>query len=763
MKRAPRGLLLGILALLVVACASQIRGRRVPLETLGPMPGLFLTEEEKALDIPIPLEGVTAKVEMIDSMAKVTLSQHYKNPLPKPVKLTYIFPMDETAAITEFSADYSNGRRLVGIVKEKVEAKKEFDDAVEAGHNAVLLEQHSDEVFQVDIGNLEKGQEVTIVITYLTTVPLESRDEYRFTLPTLVAPRYASSTPEPSKDEKSASSYKLKLDLDARMSSPIAAATSATHKLVTRPGPLATQIHLSTEGLVDGDFVILIKMKEAGPEGEKSTILLEKKDAGERAVYVNLKASDFVTVTSSATTSAEEDNTEIYFVVDVSGSMIGGKMEDTIKAMKEAMLQLFEKQRLIHFNIVPFSSEFHSLYEAPKPLNEDSYEEAIEFIDSLRAGGGTELLAPLQHVFSSPSTSRRRVIVITDGLIGNNQEVFDLVKAQQKKNTVVFSIGIGAGVSHSLVNGLASHGSGVAEYVVLGEKVSEKVTRQLTRALSPGQAEILTIAFVDKKGRAVTSGIISSPSSLPPLYSESDARIFAIIPSTVTSVVIQGAPSTKRVQFDLATAPTVKSDILHKMAAKNRIRELELALAAARDATEEEKVDIQKISKDVIHLATTYRLMSSLTSFVAVDPNASTKETAVPISVPAMGERRADHSKLRMMAAAMPPLRGDMAAPQRETDMAYVLNFEQMAKDAGVENTEALLENMDEEPIDPVIQENIEQGVNETLDPDPLIDQTPKLDPEDDDFFLADLLNLWAAYIQVGYNYLYRKIFGPTL
>lgn len=761
MKRPIQLFGLAVLALLVVACASDKTGRRMTFDPLVPRPGLIITEGADDENTFVPLDSLKAKVEMIDSMAKVSLTQHYKNPLSKPVTLSYIFPMDERAAITEFTAEFSDGRKLVGIMKEKEQAKQEYDEAVEAGNSAVLMEQFAEDIFRVDIGNLAKNKEVTITVSYITNVPLESRNEYRFTLPTLVGPSYKASTPEPTADSKSGASYKMQFELSARMASPIANASSPSHELKTRVGPLPSQIHVTTDGLVDGDFVILIKVHESGPN-EKSNVIFEKQPTvKEHGVYLNIKSSDFLgSPTSTQTAPADDGNTELIFVVDVSGSMVGGKMEDTIKAMKEALTQLWEQERTeLRFNILPFSTEFQSLFETPEALTEDTYEQAIAFIDSMRAGGGTELLAPLKHIFEQTTTARRRVIILTDGLIGNNKEVFDLVKEQSKLNTAVFSIGIGAGVSHSLVNGLASHGSGVAEYVILGEKVAEKVSRQLARATSTGNAETLKIAFLDKNGRAVTSGVTQSPSDLPPLYSESDVRVFAIVPPHVVAVNIQGAPSTRTVRFDLATAPTVNSNIIRTMAAKYRIRELELALAASKDASEETTVDVKQLEKDIVSLAKTFNLMSSLTSFVAVDPTTKTDEKAVPVGIPVMHERGVPHSKMRMMTASVLPLRE--AASTVETDMAFVINFDEMAKESGIEgHGTSLLENKDEEPIDPVIQEKVESGGNGTLDPElEFGGNIPQDNPDDDDFFLADFLRLVFAHMQRWFGIMYRRLF----
>ena len=51
-----------------------------------------------------------------------------------------MFPLDEQAAVCEFEAEIQ-GKRVVGVAKEKNQAKVEYDQAVSKGDGAYLLEQ----------------------------------------------------------------------------------------------------------------------------------------------------------------------------------------------------------------------------------------------------------------------------------------------------------------------------------------------------------------------------------------------------------------------------------------------------------------------------------------------------------------------------------------------------------------------------------------------------------------------------------------------
>ena len=706
MSGTVRALLLALFAVFIVAASSGNALRFVPPHMRTPIPCLVIQDVEGELHGEVPLKDVHVDVEMIYTLAKVSLIQTYKNDFDKPIRVSYVFPMDDRATVTSFLAEFPNGRKLVGVSKEKAEARAEFESAVSSGHTAVLLNQESSEVFRAEVGNLNAHEEVKITISYLTQVVAENSQTFRFTLPTVLAPRYRASTSSPAVSSTGVP-YSLSFDMSIVMPTEIAEVSSPTHEISSKVTGFG-KVSVSTDGDMNGDFVIVVKTKfEDESTANESTIIVETDPTQSdfTALYVNLNPKQFLLPPASF----DDGLIELYFVVDVSGSMMGDKMRDTIVAMKEAIRQLKETKQRVHFNVLPFSSDFRSLFISPQPINEETYKQAIEFIERFEALGGTELMLPLRHILTAPVPSldtKRRIIVLTDGLVGNTQELFQLVSGHTAR-TQVFTVGIGDGVSHALVNGLAHHGLGVAEYVVLGEQVSDKMSRQLARSLSSEMVTITNVRYIGFNSLELND-VTQSPRNLPPMYTDSDVRFFALIPTRAKTLEIE-LSNGRRQSFRLEYGKQVSSDIVHKMAAKAQLRDLELFLESDEPVIRDPH--LAEMKQQIVSIAVKYNLMSSLTSYVAVDPDASVSTPAMPISVPGLAERGAHVHGAKSLHMR------SMATPRHYAGGAAVGNAIQQAS-FGAYTSKDMLETASVpttlvDPLDDQLQSNSDADVNQ--------------------------------------------------
>ncbi|RXG73255.1 von Willebrand factor A domain-containing protein 5A [Armadillidium vulgare] len=157
---------------------------------------------------------------------------------------------------------------------------------------------------------------------------------------------------------------------------------------------------------------------------------------------------------------------EIILVVDRSSSMSGSKM---MKAKNTLLLFLKSMPPGCRFNVVSFGSYFKSLFKSSsEQYTEYTLKKALKLQKKMDANmGGTEIFEALCHIYSKELVPGypRQILVITDGQVWNQDEIFELIQLHAD-HTRVFSVGIGHGASTSLVEGMATAGRGRCEMIV---------------------------------------------------------------------------------------------------------------------------------------------------------------------------------------------------------------------------------------------------------------------------------------------------------
>lgn len=99
--------------------------------------GLFFKDRTRTA---VPLTGVTIDAEIHSFYARVVVAQRYVNIEANPIEAVYLFPLDEGAAICGFEA-VVDGTLVVGEIHEREKAFEIYDDAMQAGHGAFLLDE----------------------------------------------------------------------------------------------------------------------------------------------------------------------------------------------------------------------------------------------------------------------------------------------------------------------------------------------------------------------------------------------------------------------------------------------------------------------------------------------------------------------------------------------------------------------------------------------------------------------------------------------
>ncbi|KZM18901.1 uncharacterized protein EKO05_0010382 [Ascochyta rabiei] len=440
----------------------------------------------------LPQVEVKVHASILATTSRTVLKQTFANPsTTRGIReVRYTFPLYDGVSVVGFSCQVGN-RTIVGEVKEKESAKALFKNAVARGETAGLLEQlpAASDVFTTTIGNIPPSARVVINITYLGELKHDMEvDGIRFTIPTSISPRYGSfgrtqSFPHLQMDgvisitvdaETAEGSFIQKLQSPTHPISMSMGTTSVEPDAVPSMSKASATLSLGTAHL-ETDFILQIIAKDTGIP--RAVLETHPSISNHRALMATLVPKF----------ALPGEKPEIVFVCDQSGSMEGTRMDLAIEA-----LQVFLKSLPVgvKFNICSFGSEHSFMLPKSVSYNQETLDYATHYVGKLQANyGGTEMLRPLQATIENRYKDMPLdVILLTDGETWNQQDVFDYLNKQiqvERAPIRVFTLGIGSGVSHALIEGIAKAGNGFSQSVQEGEKMSGKVVRMLKGALSP--------------------------------------------------------------------------------------------------------------------------------------------------------------------------------------------------------------------------------------------------------------------------------------
>ncbi|XP_053392408.1 von Willebrand factor A domain-containing protein 5A-like isoform X2 [Mercenaria mercenaria] len=586
---------------------------------------------------PVPLKSIKVDVHIVGYIAEVSSRLTYFNEEEIPVEAVFTFPVDDGSAVFQFEADI-DGRHIVAEIQEKEQAKLTYQDAVEHGKTAMLLKEDNSagDIFSCLLGNLPPQSEASLVMKYVIELPQEADGRLRFTLPTVLNPRYSPDVGGLTAGEGATYIPPSKVRYEFSMAAvvegyyKITSVTSDRTKLDVKYGEnnKIAKVALKEEFKFDHDLGFLVQYETPySPQviletGNPETEGLMKEDMLMVSFHPDLKEVAMAT------------NGEYIFVIDRSGSMEGNEIENA----KEALL-LFLKSLPpgCYFNIVSFGSTHSSLFSnGSEEYTEESLGKAIKLQKEMDADmGGTEILSPLDDIFKRELIKGhpRRVFVLTDGRVGNTHQVLGLVKTQsQKTSTRVFSLGIGHGVSTALVKGVANNGGGKAEFILDGDRVQSKVVSLLKCAMQPAITDV-TINW--DLPPDVT--LVSIPTESPTIISAGERlTLFAILqgfykekdyPESLVTLKGQqdGKPVTYRLIFTMGKSSEVSgSTPVHRLATKVQIKLLQDE-ESAKLSKEMNHIspdlgkEIKTFRQRIVDLSRHGNVVSKYSAFVAID------------------------------------------------------------------------------------------------------------------------------------------------
>ncbi|XP_041796987.1 von Willebrand factor A domain-containing protein 5A-like isoform X3 [Chelmon rostratus] len=592
--------------------------------------GLLTAQKE-----PVPLKSVEVELEVRDHVATVVSTLNYENKEDKPIEAVFVFPLPGDAAVCHFSATIGQ-KQIVAEVKEKQEAREDYDDALSSGQQAFLLEEseQSPDIFSLSVGSLPPGESASIRLEYVTELAVQADDGLRFCLPAVLNPRYQ---PQGSGDSEGASVQVTSvpaslvpygLSFSARVSSPrpvskVESKCSLDPLQYLNTEQTQATVKLAAGHKFDRDVELLIYYKDA----HQPTAVVE---AGQASAEPGSLMGDPVVMLSlypefpEAVMSSVSSHGEFVLLLDRSGSMDcitsdSNGQESRIGSARDTLLLLLKSLPMgCYFNIYSFGSSYEHIFPKSVEYSEKTMEEALKKVEAMGANlGGTEILEPLKHIYSQPCIpgQPRQLFVFTDGEVGNTKEVINVVK-QNSGSHRCFSFGIGEGASSALINGLAKEGGGHAQFITGADRMQPKVMQSLRFALQPAVKDI-SVTWDLPKG--VCAAVLSPP--ITALFHGQRSLVYAQLTGQSSEAAegcvtvkysLAGHASESELHFSLKPAEDTGLTV-HRLAARLLIRSLEM------EESEGGEEQDRGVKKKVVELSVQSGVSSAFTAFVAVN------------------------------------------------------------------------------------------------------------------------------------------------
>ncbi len=579
-------------------------------------------------DIQVSITGLNARVEV---------SQLFSNHDADWAEGIYRFPLPQGAAVDRLYIKVGE-RILEGEIQEKETARRIYQQARDNGQTATLVEQQRRNQFETRLANIGPGETVQITIGYLQNISYSDLS-YHLRIPLTFTPRWntphsggqtatvlrqipalaksltpASRPPEPILTAGSLTdSHAFSLRVNLVTAVEFAAIESRYHDVDIRQITDGYRIELlDPEALADRDFELSwTPTLQAAPSASLTTF-----NDGE-SVYAQLMLAP--PLTSEITSQARE----IILIIDTSGSMQGGSLEQAQAALLQALDSLGPDD---YFNLLQFNSSTEQLFDQSVPFTPANRYQAQDFITGLEANGGTDMAPALSSALALPEVEglMRQVVFITDGAVGNESELLQQV-ANELGSSRMFTIGIGHAPNSWFMRKAAEIGRGSHIKIANLDEVEQQMSALWNRIRIPALTDI-----------CVNWGDTAEfyPEIVPDMYAGEPLWLIARMPAEPTIVSLCGEFNGQ--QWDLnvngwdAASPQSGTDSLAILWARKKIEALEdrLMFGADRELTQLEITDV----------ALEFGLLTRHTSLVAVDktPRRGALETLAQTDVPGL-------------------------------------------------------------------------------------------------------------------------------
>ncbi|MEN8870184.1 MAG: VWA domain-containing protein, partial [Akkermansiaceae bacterium] len=449
--------------------------------------------------------------------------------------------------------------------------------------------------FSMEVATILPGDELTLTLNYSEILKPNSGD-YEFLIPTAIGPRYREGASSPntvdnpflSEGQKTITRFSVNVNLTSPL--PIQNLACPSHEQATITFTSKTSASLELKAAEpDRDFIVQYQLA-----GKKILSgLLTHKGSEENTFLLQLEPPREIK-------PQDIPERDFIFVIDVSGSMKGFPLN----LAKDLFTGLAEELRPEdRFNMLLFAGANKVLSGKSLKATKANIDRAINFLNSTDGTGGTRLLNALEEALELPHDHdrSRSLVLISDGYIDAETEVFDLIK-NKATGTNIFPLGVGSSVNRHLLEGL-SHFAGRDHFIVTHSTECDAAVTRFTNIISTPVLTNIQITSQD----ATLSDLL--PARQPDLFFGQPLSLVGKWQGSGTITITGTAGNGEKITQNFKIPESFDQPSLPTLWARTKVKELsDFAQLTGRDSEK----------KEVTELGLKYQLLTPFTSFVAI-------------------------------------------------------------------------------------------------------------------------------------------------
>ncbi|WP_066362316.1 VIT domain-containing protein [Herbidospora mongoliensis] len=554
----------------------------------------------------LPLESVDVRAAIAALSAEVKVVQGFRNPHDVALEATYVFPLPPRAAVTAFRME-ADGHVVEGVLQERGEARAAYTRALQEGRRAAIAEEDRPDVFAIRVGNIVPGERVIVHLDLSQPLPYEDgAAEFRF--PLVVAPRYIPGAPL----DGAPVGAGTEADTDA-----VPDASRITPPVLLPGFPSRVRLGLSATLDPAGLEITEIQSSLHDVDREGDTLTVRPGERLDRDFILRFRYAASTSLTLTPDAEGEEGTfaltvlppeveqrrrpRDVVLLLDRSGSMSGWKMVAARRAAARIVDTLTTDDR---FAVISFDHTVEQPFPGLAEATDRTRYRAIEHLARLEARGGTEMLQPLESALALlTDAGRDRVLVmVTDGQVGNEDQIIERVGARLTGDVRVHTVGIDRAVNAGFLGRLALLGGGRCELVESEDRLDTAMEHIHRRIGAP----LVTDLTLHAEGLTITGDSVTHVGSLfPGVPLTAHGRYRAA--SEKASISVRGQAATP--WSETVTARESANPAARAIWARAELRRLEDRYTIGENTLE----------KRIVETSLAFGVLCRFTAFVAID------------------------------------------------------------------------------------------------------------------------------------------------